>query len=139
MKWSLSLTTFYYGQVKLPILLISSTLFMAFATLKMRYHQWINVIASATFGVYLIHDHNLVRPFLWLRVFKDAQYQDSLLLIPYSIMAAAMIYAVCTLVDLLRQQTVEKAYMKMVNAYADSWIRPLKRMCEYFKKIVFGN
>lgn len=138
-KRSLSLTTFYYGQFKLPILLISSTLFMAFAALKMRYHRWINVIASAAFGVYLIHDHDLVRPFLWQNVFKNAQYQNSFLLIPYSVMTAAIVCAVCALVDLLRQQTAEKVYMKVVNTYADSWSRPFERMCESFKQMVFGK
>lgn len=138
-RWGLSLTTYYYGQVKLPILLVSLTLFMAFATLKMDYHKWINIIASATFGVYLIHDHDLVRPFLWLHVFKNAQYQNSSMLIPYSGAVAAIVYAGCTLMDLLRQQTIEKAYMKLVNTYADSWLKPWERVCEFFKQIIFGK
>lgn len=138
-KWSLSVTTYYYGQEKLQILLISLTLFSAFATLKMGYHRRINAIASATFGVYLIHDHNLVRPFLWQYVFKNTQYQDSPLLIPYSIIVAAIIYAACTLMDLLRKQTVEKAYMWVVNTRADFWSKPLKRACGFFKRIIFGE
>ena len=138
-KWNVSLTTYYYGQVKLPVLLISVTLFMAFAGLKMRYHKWINVIASATFGVYLIHDHDLVRPFLWLNVFQNAQYQDSFVLIPYSIMAVAIVYAVCTLMDLLRQQTIEKVYLRLVNSYADSWLKPCKRIGRFLKQIIFGK
>lgn len=138
-NWSASFTTYYYGREKLQILLISSTLFMAFAALKMRYHKWINVIASATFGVYLIHDHDLVRPFLWLNVFKNAQYQNSLMLIPYSVMVVAVVFAVCALIDLLRRQTVEKVYMRAVNTYADSWARPFIRICGFFKRIVFGE
>lgn len=131
--------SYFYGQEKLPILLISLTLFMGFATLKMEYHKWINVTASATFGVYLIHDHPFVRPFLWLNVFQNAQYQDSLTLIPYSIVVVAIVYAVCTLIDLARQQIVERAYMRLVNAYADSWLKPLERVYEFFQQIILGK
>ena len=140
-KWSIfaSHATYFYGQNKLPILLVSLTLFMAFSTLKMRYHKWINIIASATFGVYLIHDNDFVRPFLWLNVFKNAQYQDSLMLIPYSIGVVIVVYAVCTLIDLFRQQIIEKPYMKIVNLYSDSWLKPFERICEFFKKIIFGK
>ena len=140
-KWSIFATnaTYFYGQQKLPDLLIALTLFMTFATLKMSYHKWINIVASATFGVYLIHENSLVRPFLWSNIFKNAQYQDSLILIPYSILVVAAVYVICTLIDLLRQQVIEKLYMKVVNRYADSWLKLFEKICEFFKYIVFGK
>ena len=140
-KWRIlfSVATYCYGQEKLPMLLISLTLFMGFAAWKMAYHKWINVAASATFGVYLIHDHPLVRPFLWRHVLQNARYQDSLMLIPYSVMAAAIVYAVCTAIDLLRQRLIEQAYMRVVNTYADSWLKPFERVCGFLKQIVFGK
>lgn len=139
-KWSIFFdhATYFYGQEKLPTLLISLTLFMAFASLKISFHKWINIIASATFGVYLIHDHPFIRSFLWLNIFKNAQYQNSLMLIPYSVIVIAIVYAVCTLVDLLRQQTVARAYMKVVNTYADFWLKSFEKVCQFFGQIVFG-
>lgn len=140
-KWSIFATyaIYFYGQEKLPTLLISLTLFMAFANLKMNYHKWINVVASATFGVYLIHNNSYVISFLWLDVFKNTQYQNPIMLIPYSIVAVIIVYVVCTLIDLLRQQTIEKVYLRVVNCYADSWLKPFKRICKFFKQIVFGK
>ncbi len=139
-RWSIFSThsTYFYGQEKVTVLLISLTLFMAFATLKMNYHKWINILASATFGVYLIHDNGIVRPFLWVDVFKNAQYQDSLFLIPYSILVVAIVYIACTMIDLIRKQIFEKPYMLLVNKYADTVLKPFSKICDFFRNIVFG-
>jgi surface polysaccharide O-acyltransferase-like enzyme len=111
--------TYFYGQEKITTLLIALCLFMVFATLKMNYSKWINHVASATFGVYLLHDNKFARLLLWIELFNNSQYQESMLLIPYSIIAVTMVYIVCTLIDLLRQQVVEKPLMVMVNRYSD--------------------
>ena len=62
------------------------------------------VAASATFGVYLIHDNNLVRPFLWRVVFKNASFQNSPYLIPYSIGVVILVYVACTAIEILRSK-----------------------------------
>ena len=115
------------------------SMFMVFYSIKMGYNKWINVIASATFGVYLIHDNRIVRPFLWQTVFKNASYQDSALIIPYSIAVMLLVYSVCTIIDLIRKATVEKAYVAAVDTYADTWVRPFKAMVGAVKRFVFGN
>lgn len=113
--------------------------FMMFKNLKIGYHKWINVIASATFGVYLIHDHPIIRSFLWQTVFKNASYQESALIVPYSIGAACLVYSVCTVIDLLRQATVEKAYLSVVNNKAESISKPFRLVIESFKRLAFGE
>lgn len=130
--------TYFYGSQMLSVLLISITLFMAFATLKMDYHKWINILASATFGVFLIHDNNLVRPFLWVDVFQNAQYKNSLFLIPYSIIVVVLVYIVCSGIDLLRKKFLEKPFMYIVNRNADTVLKPFYKICDWFKKVVFG-
>lgn len=131
--------TYFYGQEKITTLLISLSLFMAFATLKMPYRKWINLIASTTFGVYLIHDNGVVRPFLWLDVFKNANYQNSNMIIVYSIIVVCIVFVLCSLIDLVRQKTFEKAYMYFVNKYMDSLVKPFQIICEWIKTIVFGE
>ena len=71
------------------------------------------------FGVYLIHDDNLVRPFLWETLFKDASYANSNLLILYSIAVIILVFIVCTLIELFRIYVIEKHYMKSGNDLAD--------------------
>lgn len=87
----------------LPVVLVSVNFFLAFEKWNMKYYSWVNTLASATFGVYLIHDSNILRPYLWQTIFTPAAYGSSLLVIPYSIGAILLIYAVCTGIDLLRQ------------------------------------
>ena len=84
------------------IVLSSICLFIAFKNLKVKYIRAVNIIASATFGVYLIHDNNFVRPFLWHTVFKNASFQESPYLIPYSIAVILTVYISCTVIELIR-------------------------------------
>lgn len=129
---------YFYNQNTVPVLLVSLSLFMSFATLKMKYHKWINIIASATFGVYLIHDNAIICPILWCKIFKNAQYQDSLYLIPYSIIVVAIVFIVCTIIDLIRKSVFEKPYMLLVNKYADKVLNPFSKICDFFKRIIFA-
>jgi len=131
--------TYLYGQERITVLLISLFLFMAFAKLNLGYHKWINVTASATFGIYLIHDSNLVRPFLWVTLFKNAQYKHDLFLIPYSIMAVFAVFVVCTLIDLLRQFLFEKPFMFLVNRYLDAFLTPFRKLYSIFAAFLFGK
>lgn len=140
-RWNVfaSYSTYFYGQEKLSVLLISLSLFMAFATMKMNYYKWINVIASSTFGVYLIHDSGIIRPFLWIDVFKNARYQESLMIIPYSIIVVAIVYIVCTIIDLIRQMVFEKPFMIVVNKYSESLLKPFEKIVNGCRTIVFGR
>ena len=136
-EWSTHAIDFFEIE-RLPILLMAITLFMGFVTLKMNYHKWINMIASATFGVYLIHDSSYIRYYLWTNIFKINQYQDSTFLILYSILVVFILYVSCTMIDLIRKKLVEKPYMLFVNHYTYYFLRSFKIICEMFRKWIFG-
>ena len=78
-------------------------LFLGFRRLTLN-SKLVNILASATFGVYLIHEHKLMRPFLWLKVFKNFTYQNSPYLIPYSLGVIIFVYVACTLIELARMK-----------------------------------
>ena len=136
-EWSTHAIDFFEIE-RLPILLMAITLFMGFVTLKMNYHKWINMIASATFGVYLIHDSSYIRYYLWTNIFKINQYQDSTFLILYSILVVFILYVSCTMIDLIRKKLVEKPYMLFVNHYTYYFLKSIKIICEMFRKWIFG-
>ena len=136
-EWSTHAIDFFEIE-RLPILLMAITLFMGFVTLKMNYHKWINMIASATFGVYLIHDSSYIRYYLWTNIFKINQYQDSTFLILYSILVVFILYVSCTMIDLIRKKLVEKPYMLFVNHYTYYFLESFKIICEMFRKWIFG-
>lgn len=136
-EWSTHAIDFFEIE-RLPILLMAITLFMGFVTLKTNYHKWINMIASATFGVYLIHDSSYIRYYLWTNIFKINQYQDSTFLILYSILVVFILYVSCTMIDLIRKKLVEKPYMLFVNHYTYYFLKSFKIICEMFRKWIFG-
>lgn len=136
-EWSTHAIDFFEIE-RLPILLMAITLFMGFVTLKMNYHKWINMIASATFGVYLIHDSSYIRYYLWTNIFKINQYQDSTFLILYSILVVFILYVSCTMIDLIRKKLVEKPYMLFVNHCTYYFLKSFKIICEMFRKWIFG-
>ena len=105
----------------------------------MKYHKWVNIVASATFGVYLIHDNGLIRQFLWSDIFKNSQYQESVFLIPYSIIVVAIVYFICTIIDLLRQRFIEKPFMVLVNRCSEQIIQKLKKIVNIVTNFVFGT
>lgn len=130
---------YFFGQEKLSILLVSLCLFMAFKNMTIKDNKLINLVASATFGVYLIHDNNLIRSFLWIDVFKNALWQTSPYLIPYSIIVILLVFVVCTIIDLLRKYILEKPILKVIDKSADKIILPFLKIINYAKSIAFGR
>lgn len=55
--------TYYSGMNRFIVLLMSISLFLTFKNLNIKYNRLINNIATTIFGVYLIHDHVLMRDF----------------------------------------------------------------------------
>ena len=118
--------TFFYDMHRLPILIAALLVFVGFAKLDLRCHKSINLIASTTFGVYLIHDDSYIRSFLWKTVFNGAAYAESRMLIPYSLMVIAVVFIGCSVVELIRQNLIEKhtlALIDRVSAFIDNKIK----------------
>ena len=92
------------------------SLFMCFTKMQCGRSMIVNTIASTTFGVYLIHDNNIIRPLLWQHLFKNCLFRDSITIIPYSLLFTVLIFFSCLVIDLLRMHTIEKWYMRIVNS-----------------------
>lgn len=116
-----TLTLDFYGMQQLPILVISVLLLLGFLKITVKPNNIINIISSATFGVYLIHDNGYVRPFIWKTVFKNAAYSESKYFIPYSIFVIAIVFVVCTIIELLRIYIFEKKYIKIIEFSANNF------------------
>jgi len=95
---------YFYSMMSFFTVLGTLCLFLGFRKLHIKNNKLINIIASATFGVYLIHEHFFVKPFLWQKIFKNASFQDSPYLIPYSICVVLLVFTVCTLIEILRSK-----------------------------------
>ena len=67
-----------------------------------RIGAFINRAAGAAFGVYLIHDHYYIRESLWTQI-DGAAWLGKWYLLPACIGTIAAVYAVCTVIELIRQ------------------------------------
>ena len=117
-------STYFYSMQSLLALLISICAFMTFALTNIKSCKFINVVASATFGVYLIHENHYLRNIFWQTIFKNSSYQNSLMIIPVSIVAVVSVYVVCTIIELIRQYVFEKTFAK----FTDILLFPIKKL-----------
>lgn len=104
---------FFSGMQSLLTVITAMLLVVGFSKINIGYKKHINVVASATFGVYLIHENNYIRPFLWERLFKNASYTDSNLLIPYSIAVTLLVFVAATIIELARKNLIENHSQKL--------------------------
>ncbi len=106
---------YFSGQNMITTYIISISLLMIFQSLKLNYNKWINICSSATFGVYLLHDHPLSRVILWKEIFRNAEYQNTVMLIPYSIIVVAFVFCTFTIIDFVRQKLFDSILMKPID------------------------
>jgi len=90
------------------------TLFLAFRQLPASYSGFVNKAAGLTFGVYLMHENQLLRT-LWQPIFGTAGYADSSYLWLHAIISIALVYIACSLTELLRQYTLGRLWTWFVD------------------------
>lgn len=132
-------STYLYSQNKLSIFLMSVTLFMVFVHTNIKTNKLINLISSTTFGIYLIHDSNFIRPFLWETLFKNATLQYSYWLIPYSIGVCLLVFMTCFIIDLIRIKTINKVYLRFLDKYIDTLTKPFRVIFSKVTTLLFGK
>ena len=74
--------------------------------------SFINVISSAVLGIYLIHD-GLLKSLIWEKISPNVDFVDN----PYlhSIIKILAVFAVCSLIDLIRQKLLETPFLKLID------------------------
>ena len=130
---------YFYGRNKLPTLAMAIFIFLFFIKIKPFNSKVINKIASATFGVYLLHDSPLLRKYFWGDLFQNSSFQDSNLIVVYSVCVCVFIYFGCTLLDLARQKFVEVPCMKYIDKYQSKIIKSIGFIYDKIRKFIFDD
>ena len=82
----------------------------------------VNRTAATTFGIYLIHDSLIIRPLLWYGWLQVGERQYPSPLMPlYAVLTVAGIFALCSLLDRLRQRLAEPAMLRLADRCAASF------------------
>lgn len=86
-------------------------LFMFFKNVKIPYVRFINTVASASFGVLLIHaNSDTMRQWLWRDTLHNAEVFNTSWCYLHFIVSVLGIYVICTCIDLIRIYCLEKFF-----------------------------
>ena len=89
-------------------------LFFLFKSLKISHKYFINFVASHTFGILLLHDHNYFRYIIWDRVFNVENFYgvNIFILIAYTISVVLILFTIGILIDVIREYVIERPVLK---------------------------
>lgn len=94
---------------KLLALITAVVSFMFFLNVNLKYHKSINTIAASTYGVLMIHaNSDLMRQWLWYDTCRNTAFYDSPYLMIHALVTVGLVYVLCTAIDYLRIQWIEK-------------------------------
>ena len=86
-----------------PMVCLSIGVFGLFLNLRIANNRVINRIASATLGVYLLHD-GVLQGYIWRTgVFHSSSLVDSAFLVPYILIACILVFSAGIAIDMMRQ------------------------------------
>lgn len=92
------------------------TSFMWFKNIKIKNSKIINTIAASSFGVLLIHaNSDTMRQWLWKDTIDCIGHYDTPLYWLYAIGCVIAIYAVCTIIDIIRAKTIETPLLNITE------------------------
>lgn len=97
--------TCWYDYNSLPILLASVCLFVAFLKIDIRKPllcKGINALATATFGIYLIHEHRYLR-YLWPQWLMTEQSTGTPWMILHLLISIIVVFVICALIEWIRK------------------------------------
>lgn len=118
---------------------ISLLMFNFFCNLKVKNSRIINKVASCTLGVYLIHDNRFFKSILWLKIVKTNIISQSKYSIIFEFLAVAIIFCGACILEIIRQNTFEKAYMKIIDKNFNKCVDNAKNIYGKIKKHIKLN
>ena len=93
---------YFWPPNTLPMVLLSISVFEIFLCLKIKNNKLINILASTTLGIYMLHDGILSR-FIWYKLFNSKEHLNSKYSIIYILASTIAIFLICAIIDLIRQ------------------------------------
>ena len=95
--------------------------FMFFKNLRIPYNKFINMVASASFGVLLIHaNSDAMRHWLWGSTLKNTVVYHTPWCYIHFVCSVLGIYIICTGIDLLRIYFIEKPFFRFYDSVSPS-------------------
>ena len=93
---------YFWRPNSILMFLLSTSIFGLFISIKMKEIKIINIIASTTLGIYMIHD-SFLNGYIWKNIFKSKEHLDGSHPLFHILLATIIIFFFCAILDLIRQ------------------------------------
>lgn len=100
---------YFWRPNALPMVALSVSLFLCFRFLNVKPLPFVNLLASTTFGIYLLHDGQL-NFYMWQTLLRSASFTHSKWLVLYIPACALLIFVTGACVDLLRRKLFDLCF-----------------------------
>ncbi len=97
-------------------LLLGVGIIILTSNIKPYYSKAINFISSFSLGIYLIHDNEYFRRFMWDNIIKVNFHVEKGLLIPHMILSVFVVFLSCLFIDMARKYLLEKPFSSLLDA-----------------------
>jgi len=108
------------------VLVLSLWIFYVFGKLKINF-SFINWISSSMFGVYLLHDNNLIRPYLWHTLLNMDIAMNSPYFGIWAILISICVFCLCIVLD----KILSLIYLPLIG-FIEKKVAKLKILENYF-------
>lgn len=97
-------------------LMASFFLFLCFKNLRISYSRVINLTASTTFGIFLIHaNSDVMRNWLWKDVCHVVDWYDTAYCIPHAFASVVLIFLACSFLEFCRQHILKSFQAHVIS------------------------
>ena len=101
-------STYLLNMYSIFALMLSSSIFCIFSTMKPSFNNIINYISSLVFGIYLISDNKYLRSIIWCDLLKNNKFFSSDYLIIHIIVSVMIVCCICLFIELVRKLLFDK-------------------------------
>lgn len=98
---------FLIGSESINALIFGCATFILIKKIKLTKVKTILFLSPVVFDVYLIHDNNYMRPFIWQVIFPNKSFFNSPYLLAISFLEPIVVFSLCIALALLRQKLFE--------------------------------
>ncbi|SFV41401.1 acyltransferase [Ligilactobacillus acidipiscis] len=99
-------TTKFFGDNNICVVVFAVSFFMFFNHISLRPNRLINLVASSTFGIYLIHDNPFVRKFIWFDLlhFEKLATTNLINFVVIDLITVLIIFGICSTIEIIRNK-----------------------------------
>lgn len=112
---------FLISDSNMPLAVLTAVFaFLFFKNLEIGYSKVVNTIAASAFGVLLIHANSAtMREWLWRDFLENTKHFDGNIYL-HAVISVLFVYTVCTLIDIIRIQLLEKPFFRWFDKFIES-------------------